>query len=179
MLITAFPKKLSKIEMNDSVVDPDGGVLYIDNRSDYYVPIHADEIPEFMKKMIVNQEDKFFFSQNSLFPNRSNWHGISFGFLKGRGGSNINCQVIKNYAFLAASGYPKDMSRKCCDLVAGYQLSLVENEDAILERYVNVASFHGARGFRGVNAASLYAFGKPVGQLNELQQLYLVRSRLR
>lgn len=176
LLITILPKTLPELAMNSSVVDGNGDVLYIDESQDYYVPLHIDEIPDFLKKSLVFQEDRSFFNQSSFLPNRSNWHGLSIGFLKGRGGSNINCQLVKNYTFLSSSGYPKDISRKACDMIGAYMLSLTMSAEEILEKYVNIASFHGARGFRGLNAASLYAFGKPVAKLNELQQLYLVST---
>lgn len=177
MLITVFPKTLSdEVAINNSVIDPSGDVLYVDMRQEHhYVPLTAEEIPEFVKKSIVNQEDKGFYKQNCLKPNLSNWHGFSFGIFK-RGGSNINCQLVKNYVFRTASGYPRDISRKISDMIGAYMLSLTLTPDEIMEKYVNIASFHGAKGYCGLNAASLYAFGKPVGRLNELEQLYLVST---
>lgn len=175
-LLTVFPKNLPEIAMNCSVVDAYGDVLFVDDSGDYYVPMVAGEIPDFLKKVLMCQEDRFFDKQRSLLPNRSNWHGLSFGFLKGRGGSNINSQLVKNYTYLTRGIYPKDVSRKACDMVGAYMVSLTQTPEEIMTQYLNVASFHGGRGFRGINAASLYAFGKPVCRLNELQQLYMVMT---
>ena len=179
--ITVFPKKLdcSRIYKNNTcVVDTNGDVLWLDDEHDfYYVPLEYDEIPDFVKKCITTQEDRGFFRQNSWFPNKSNWHGISLAsFFAGRGGSNINSQVIKNLTYIDAPGFPRDLVRKVTEIFTGYLLSLTETPEQIMTDYINVAGFHGAKGYRGLNAASLFAFGKPVSSLNKLEQMYLVRT---
>lgn len=179
--ITVFPKKLdcSRIYKNNTcVVDTNGDVLWLDDEHDfYYVPLEYDEIPDFVKKCITTQEDRGFFRQNSWFPNKSNWHGISLAsFFAGRGGSNINSQVIKNLTYIDASGFPRDLARKTTDQIGGYMLSLTETPEQIMTDYINVACFHSGKGYRGINAASLFAFGRPIGSLNKLEQLYLVST---
>ena len=181
MLITVFPKRLdcNRIYDNNScVVDTNGDVLWIDDEHDfYYVPLTYDEIPDFVKKCITTQEDRGFFEQNSWLPNKSNWHGISLAsFFAGRGGSNLNAQVIKNLTYIDAPGFPRDLVRKVTEIFTGYMLSLTETPEQIMTDYINVAGFHGAKGYRGLNAASLFAFGKPVSSLNKLEQMYLVRT---
>ena len=179
LTITRFPKKLicDDIYVNSSVVDTNGNWLYIDNEYDHYVPVLYEELPEFFKRALVYQEDRGFFKQNNALPNVSNWHGISLSGLRGRGGSNINSQLCKNITFIDADGFPRDLSRKLSEMISGYMISLAETPDNIMTMYLNLAAFHGSfAGFRGLEAASLYAFGKPVGQLNQLQQLYLVTT---
>lgn len=180
MAITCFPKDLNcdDIFENSSVVDANGNWLYIHEEHDhYYAPVYYNELPEFFKKILVIQEDRFFFQQHDLLPNTSNWQGISFSVLRGRGGSNINAQLCKNITFIDAEGFPRDMKRKLAEMVSGYMISQTETPEEIMEKYVNIAAFHGTfAGFRGVNAASLYTFGKPIGQLNYVQQLYLVNT---
>ena len=181
MVITVFPKKLdcSRIYNNNTcVVDTNGDVLWLDDEHDfYYAPLKYDEIPAFVKTCIIAQEDRGFFRQNSWFPNKSNWHGVSLStFFAGRGGSNLNSQIIKNLTYINASGYPRDLARKTTDLIGGYQLSLTETPEQIITDYVNVVCFHSGKGYRGINSAALYAFGKSVGQLDKLEALYLVRT---
>lgn len=180
MAITCFPKKLKcdNIYANSSVVDTNGNWLYVDENHDhFYAPVLFSELPEFFKKALVLQEDRGFFQQNDLLPNPSNWHGISLSVFRGRGGSNINAQLVKNITFLDADGFPRDLSRKLSEMVSGYMVSQRETPEEIMEKYANVAAFHGTfAGFKGLNGASLYAFGKPVGQLCQLQQLYLINS---
>lgn len=180
MAMTCFPKELKydNVVENCCVVDAQGKCLYLDEGHDqYYAPVRFEELPEFFKKALVAQEDRCFFQQNDLWPNTSNWHGISFSVLRGRGGSNINAQLCKNITFINAEGFPKDMSRKLSEIVCGYMVSRQMTPDEILTQYCNIASFHGSYGgFRGVGAASLYAFGKNISQLNTLQMLYLINS---
>lgn len=180
MAMTCFPKELKcdDIFVNSSVIDTNGNWLYIDQEhSHYYAPVKYDELPEFFKKALVYQEDRCFFQQNELLPNTSNWHGVSLSVFRGRGGSNINAQLVKNITYIDADGFPRDLSRKLAEMVSGYMVSQREMPEHIMELYVNVASFHGTfAGFRGLNAAALYAFGKPIGQLTQLQQLYLVNT---
>ena len=180
MTITYFPKELicDDIFVNSSVVDTNGNWLFIDEGEGhhYYAPVKYDELPDFLIKAIINQEDRCFFRQHDLMPNKSNWHGISLSIFKGRGGSNLNAQVVKNFSFLDAQGFPRDLARKLVDMVGGYMLSMKKTPEEILEAYVNIASFHGSMGYRGVNGASLFAFGRPVYQLNNLEQLYLANT---
>ena len=179
--ITVFPKRLdcSRIYKNNTcVVDTNGDVLWLDDEHDfYYVPLEYDEIPDFVKKCVTTQEDRGFFWQNSWFPNKSNWHGISLAsFFAGRGGSNINSQVIKNLTYINFSGFPRDLARKTTDQIGGYMLSLTETPEQILTDYINVACFHSGKGYRGINSASLFAFGRPIGSLNKTEQLYLIST---
>ena len=179
MVITVFPKPLAAKGVHKTMgfVDIEGDVLYLDDQQDpSCLPVEYEEIPDFFNKALVLQEDRGFFKQKKLLPNKSNWHGVSFGFLKRRGGSNLNAQLVKNMTFLETGVYPRDMSRKMSDMIGGYMLSLIESPEDIMKEYVNVACFHGGKGYRGVNAASLHAFGRPLGKLNMLEQLYLVNT---
>lgn len=180
MAMTCFPKELKNEDIIDncSVVDDHGNCLYLDTgHGQYFAPVRFEELPEFFKKALVAQEDRHFFQQNDLWPNTSNWHGISFSVFRGRGGSNINAQLCKNITFINSEGFSKDMSRKLSEIVCGYMVSRQMTPDEILAQYCNIASFHGSfGGFRGLNTASLYAFGNTVNQLNALQMLYLINS---
>lgn len=181
MATTCFPKELPPMDdlyVNSSVVDPHGEVIYVDENYDhYYVPLKYNELPDFLIKSIVNQEDRYFFHQHDLWPNTSNWHGISLSIFRGRGGSNISAQVCKNISFINSDGFPKDIARKLSEAAASYQLSQNETPENIMESYVNLSCFQGSYGgFRGLQAASLHVFGKPISQLNATQILYIVST---
>ena len=179
LLITVFPKSLdcSSIYSNNSCyVDPSGEVLWVDdNHEHYFVPITYNEIPAPFIKMLLIQEDRCFKQQKSIFPNKSNWHGFSPAIFK-RGGSNINCQIVKQMTYMNALGYPRDGSRKISDMLGSYQMSLKYNLEQLLEIYSNISSFNGARGYQGLNAASLYTFGRPIEKTNPLEMLYLIST---
>lgn len=183
LLITIFPKSMDCCNVymgNSCVVDPNGEVLMIDEEhsSHYSVPITYDEIPDEFIKLLILNEDRGFFHQNSFLPNKSNksnWHGLSPAILK-RGGSNINCQIVKQLTFKGASGYPRDGMRKLSDQLGSYQLSLKYDNKKLIEIYSNVSSFNGGRGPLGLNAAALYTFGRPIGKLNSLEIWYLIST---
>ena len=180
MSMTCFPKDidLEGIYLNSTVIDTNGDVLYIDEEHDYYyVPIKYEEIPEFFIQTLVAQEDRGFFQQHDFLPNPSNWNGLSLSMFKGRGGSNINSQIIKNLTFIDSQGFPRDLARKLVDQAGAYMLSIKRTPQQLLEIYANIAAFHGSfGGFKGLNASALYAFGKPASQLNRIQIAYLVST---
>lgn len=179
MLLSVFPKPLiyNNPHISKSLVDNNNAILYIDRsqESDYCIPLSYTDIPPFLIQCIINQEDRNFMRQNEWLPNSSNWHGLSPAFFfRNRGGSNINMQLIKNLSF--ESSFPQDLSRKVSELFAAYQLSIAQDKNYIITCYVNSVGFHGARGFQGLEAATLYVFGRPVNQLNYLEQMYLVST---
>lgn len=172
-LLTIFPKEF-KINENFnslSLVDKNGDILYLENDTIHSVPIEYNEIPPFFLKCLYLQEDKGFTRQNSFLPNRHNWHGVSF-----RGNSNINMQLIKNNAF-SNKNFPFAASRKIAELPSAYQLSMDNSPENIVKWYLNIAGFHErGNGTVGLQAACYHAFGRPVTDLNFLEQLYLVRT---
>jgi membrane peptidoglycan carboxypeptidase len=179
MLLSVSPKPFRYNNSNivKSLTDKENDVLYVDRsqEGDYCIPLQYSEIPSFLLRCITNQEDKNFNSQDDGRFNSSNWHGISPAFLlRSRGGSNINMQLVKNMSFQGT--FPQDLSRKIAELLASYQLSISQDKKDIMSWYVNTVGFHGATGFIGLEAASLYAFGKTINQLNSLEQLYLVAT---
>lgn len=175
MLLCVFPKplKYNNAKISKSIIDNNKEVLYR-SQSDYAIPVSYNEIPPFLIQCIINQEDKYFRQQNGWVPNQSNWHGISLSFLRIRGGSNINMQLIKNLSF--ENSMPHCLSRKISELFVAFQLSIKESQNDILTWYSNSVSFHGGRGYIGLEAASLFAFARHVNQLNYLEQLYLVST---
>lgn len=179
LLITVFPKRMDCSQIysnNNCVVDPNGEVLWVDETHDYFfVPITSTEIPKQYIDMLLFQEDRGFWKQNSYLPNKSNWHGFSPSILK-RGGSNINCQIVKQLTYYNSQATPRDAQRKVSDQLGSYQLSLMYEPEELLEIYLNISSFNGGRGYRGINASSLFTYGRPVGKINTAEFLYLIST---
>lgn len=176
-LISLFPKPL-KIEpftsYQKALVDDDNKLLFVgktghDNPS---IPLRFTDIPNFFVKCLLLREDKSFYKQDRLFFDRTNWHGISLNFLLGRGGSNINQQLIKNLAFNGT--VPQELQRKFSELIASYNLSISISPEKIIEHYVNNVTFNGGRGHTGLYKGSYYTFGRSIKDLNELEMLYLI-----
>lgn len=176
LLVTVFPKSLdcSCIYSNNNyIVDPDGEVLWLDTEQErYYAPISSGEIPQWYVDMLLLQEDRCFREQKFYFPNKSNWHGLSPAIIK-RGGSNLNCQIIKQMSYSSA---PRDGSRKTSDLLGAYQSSLQYSLEELIDLYLNISSFNGARGYQGINAASIFTFGRAINKINSLEMLYLIST---
>ncbi|MDD2261695.1 MAG: transglycosylase domain-containing protein [Candidatus Paceibacterota bacterium] len=160
-------------EYQTAIIDANGNLIYksANNSENPSIPLSYNELPHFLVKALICKEDKALFKQNNLLFNRTNWHGTSMNFLVRRGGSNINQQLIKNLAFKGF--FPQEFQRKYAEMIASYQLSMSVNPKTILNNYVNNVSFNGGMGHTGIVNASYYTFGRNIGQLNELELLYL------
>ncbi len=193
VLMTVFPKNLStenyyKETAITCFVDSDGNYLSV-NYNDTFncISVHnVDELPVNFKKFLFLIEDRAFQNQDRIIPaginpaKITNWHGVSLstvgGMFIGRGGSNLNMQLSKNYMFWGKST-PKDIQRKLIELFSAYQISMKYDSDEILKYYCDIASFNaGVGGMQGVNSTSLFSFGRPLNQLNNLELLYLTQT---
>lgn len=181
LLFSFFPKKFefTNEDFVQSVFDKMGTPLFIEpSDGNSCIPITYPEIPDFLKRCLIIQEDRNFFEQNSWLPKKSNWHGISmavfYRILSGGGGSNLNAQLIKNAAFPKV--FPQDVSRKFAEIICSYQLSIQTTPEDIATSYFNLAGLNGGKGHSGLAMASLYTFGIPLNQLNSLEQMYLVAT---
>lgn len=161
-----------------SVLDNEGYPLYTKfNDGNSAIPVCYNELPEFLVKCLLIQEDRSFMAQNSWMPNLSNWHGFSvasiYRMIFGTGGgSNLNQQLIKNEAF--KKGFPVDIQRKFSETITAFQLSLQLAPNEIACQYFNKAAWNGGNTHSGIAMGSLFTFGLPVQELNELEMLYLV-----
>ncbi|MFN8289439.1 MAG: transglycosylase domain-containing protein [Chitinophagaceae bacterium] len=174
-----YPYKLDK-DYVTSVSDSDGFPLHIKyNGGNSAIPVPYAQLPPFLVKCVLNQEDRGFLEQNSWVPNLANWHGVSLAslyrsFTGTGGGSNLNMQTIKNLAF--SGSFPADIQRKFSETITSFQLSLQLTPEQIATQYFNKVAWNGGNTHSGINMGSLYTFGVPVQQLNELQILYLVKT---
>ena len=178
VFLSFFPKRLEyhNPHISRSLVDNNKEVLFIERtHGNVCIPICYTDIPPFIEKTIIAQEDKDFKNQGKFLPRFNNWHGISLKFfLPNRGGSNINMQLIKNIALNGT--HAQDVARKISEAVSSYMLSITHEPKEIVTMYVNSVSFSGGGGHIGLGAAALQVFGRPVNQLNHIEQFYLVRT---
>ncbi|MCL2246200.1 MAG: transglycosylase domain-containing protein [Lentimicrobiaceae bacterium] len=182
MILSVFPKELpyERTGMTGFVLDKKGEVLLI-SRSlgdgvPVAIPVQYKDITNFMKRMIIYQEDRGFYKQNRILGSTSNWNGISPAFfLRFRGGSNLINQLVKNLNFPNGSA-PRDVARKFSEQLAAFQLSINYDSRDLMTWYVNSIFFHGGMGNKGLQSASLHAFGRPVHELNHLEQMYLAST---
>lgn len=141
------------------------------------IAIPAHKVDTLFYKILYNQEDRQFVSQNSFWPQKSNWHGVSLSIPRvifSKGSSNLNNQLIKNLAYRS---FPQDISRKFSEILASYQLSIRKTPAELVNYYVNSVGFAGGSGGNeGLLACALEIFNKPVEDLNPLELIYLVRT---
>lgn len=143
-----------------------GGILqYGKLERDY---ISYDEMGTFVKKAVLASEDQKFFTHNGF-----DYDAIEKAMKKNeqgkklRGGSTISQQTAKN-VFLWQG---RSWLRK--GLEAGYTfiIELVWGKNIILERYLN--SIEMGRGVFGVEAASLYYYGKNSKDLSKSEAAWI------
>lgn len=178
-ILTVSPQENTNLEnyinYKKSIVDEKGNLLYFENDSlNPSIPIQYNKLPSFFLKALILKEDRNILNQNSLLPNRSNWHGISLTTIYSGslfGSSNITQQLIKNLAF---DRFPQELQRKFTELGASYQFSKNNKPEEIINHYVNAVSFNGGTGHTGIISGSYYTFGRSIENINELEMLYLL-----
>ncbi len=127
-------------------------------------------------KLLTISEDGDFFNQNDIAPNKTNWHGFAlsaiYRILMGDGGgSNINCQVIRNIT----GNKTNDLARKISEQLCSIQLSSKYTKEQILNLYLNQADFCG-KTTKGLESGLFRYIKKPISQLNELEILFCINT---
>jgi penicillin-binding protein 1A len=132
--------------------------IYVENRVD----IPYDQIPELMKKAIVNVEDVRFFEHSGV-DFKSIARAIVVDVLKRdaeQGASTITQQLARNVLLT----HKKTLNRKIKEIFLAINLERRYTKEEILQRYLNqIYLGHGAYGIEA--AAKLY-FGKDVTKLD-------------
>lgn len=133
----------------------------------YY--LESDEIPDVLKKMFVQIEDKDFYNHSGIDMSaiiRAALANVTHASIK-QGASTITQQLAKNM-FLDQS---ITWNRKITEMFIAMELEKRFSKDQILEFYINNIYF--ANGYYGIEAASEGYFGKPVSELNVSQLAFL------
>jgi penicillin-binding protein 1A len=139
--------------------------IFIENRRD----IPYQEIPEYMKKAIIDVEDVRYFEHSGVdFKSiaRAVWVDLTHGESK-QGGSTITQQLAKNVLLTQE----KKLSRKIREIFLAMNLERNYTKEEILERYLN--QIYLGHGTYGIDAASRLYFGKSVTKL-QLHQIALL-----
>lgn len=142
------------------VVAQDGsavGQFYREKRT----VVRMDQVPQVLVNAVISAEDKDFYKHpgfNLLAMTRA----VIVDALSGRkrlGASTITQQVVKNF-FLTPD---KKLKRKLKELILAARLERNLSKDDILFLYLNQINF--GKAHYGVEEASLYYFGKHVGEV--------------
>ena len=130
--------------------------------------ISYDEMGTFVKKAVIASEDQKFYTHNGF-----DYDAIEKAMIKNeqgkklRGGSTISQQTAKNVFLWQGRSWVRK------GLEAGYTfiIELIWGKQVILERYLN--SVEMGRGVFGVEAASLYYFGKHSKDLSKSEAAWI------
>lgn len=170
-----FPLRI-KDSWSQVITSSDGKVLHAFLSSDekWRMKAEGDEIPEKLKKAILEKEDKYFYYHpgvNFFAVGRAAFNNQLSG-RKTSGASTITMQVVRMLE-------PKKRTylNKFIEIFRAFQLELLLSKDEILQLYFNLVPYGG--NIEGVKAASILYFGKPTDHLSlaQLTVLTIIPNR--
>ncbi len=134
------------------------------------MPISLSEIPDKIQKLVINTEDKDFYSHNGVNPKsiaRAIWQNWEAGEVIS-GGSTITQQLVRNRLQPEVRNY----SYKISEIYYALRLEHIFSKDEILEQYLNSVYF--GRQAYGINSASKAYFDKNPSDLSWAECAFLV-----
>ena len=122
--------------------------------------VDYEDMPEYLKQAAVAIEDQRFWTHPGVDWKRTGKAVLAmFTGQDISGGSTITQQLIKN-----TTNYNETtVKRKITEIVRAFRFTQNNSKEDTLERYLNIIPL--GSGCKGVGAASLEYFGKPVSQL--------------
>ncbi|MBP7875724.1 transglycosylase domain-containing protein, partial [Candidatus Woesebacteria bacterium] len=148
--------------------DRNGVLLYDLFDDERRIPVHIDDVPQYLKDATVSIEDKDFYKHQGF-----DWLTIvriPYNYIVRQrvvGGSTLTQQLVKN----ALLTNEKSVSRKFKEFVLSLQLERTYSKNQILEMYLNEAPY-GGNG-RGVGIAAEMYFNKSVKDLSLSESIVL------
>ncbi|WP_370280279.1 monofunctional biosynthetic peptidoglycan transglycosylase [Pontibacterium sp.] len=133
-----------------------------------YEWIDLDEIPASIQVAVIASEDQKFPVHYGIDVEATH-EAISNALngRKGRGGSTITQQVVKNLYLWEGRSYV----RKALEIPMAMLLEQIWDKNRILEVYLNIAQF-GPRDF-GVKRGALYQLNKPIDKISRYEGVLL------
>ncbi|MGD6842715.1 transglycosylase domain-containing protein [Bacillus infantis] len=151
------------------MTDQDGNVISEIFTPYNRIPLAAEDIPEFLKKLVVASEDERFYKHKgfdltaigrALAANADN------GTIE-EGGSTITQQLARNLYLTHEQTY----NRKLTELLYAYQMERTYSKEEILSYYLNSIYFQ--NGAYGIEAASKVYFQTEAANLSYVQLAFL------
>ncbi len=153
---------LDSYSVTTSILDKDGNSIGNLHAGENRVPVDFDEISPNAVNALVAIEDQRFYSHKGVDPIRIG--GAMIANLKAggivQGGSTIT-QQLTGLVFLDRT--EKSYTRKLKEAILALEVEKEYTKDEIITHYLNRAYFGG--GAYGIEAASIYFFGKPASDL--------------
>lgn len=130
-----------------------------DEKYRFYVPL--DAVPAEFKKVILLQEDRYFYWHPGINPIALSKAALHTYIKQSRriGASTITMQLAR----IRFGLHSKTVLGKCQQLLYALRLEMHYSKKEILEAYLNLAPF--GHNIEGVQAASLIYFGRELNQL--------------
>lgn len=173
----------SVLNLNQTSMLYDNKGDFIDNlptEEERYI-ISYDKMPEYLKNAYIAIEDERFRTHTGIDVRRIIGAAVrdAMVLLKGNGGihgaSTITQQLIKNtilFEEASSEGTSLDsINRKIKEIYLSLKLERKLTKDQILEAYLNTIPLGGH--VYGVEAASLYYFGKPAKEMSLIECAYI------
>lgn len=158
---------LSNQKQSSIVFDKNGGQIAQLHATVNRLNLSSSEIPDLVKKTFVAVEDKRFYQNIGIDPQRIVSSGIQ-DIISGNtkeGGSTITVQLARN-AFIQ-DPTAKTLTRKVQEALIAFQLERHYTKDEILTFYLN--KIYLGEASYGIEAAARTYFGKDVKQLGPAQ----------
>ncbi len=184
------PSQIAQVDFTASAVarvrGPRGGDLPLLRLDPIHVgsifPSHGEdrivlapaEVPALLEEALVAVEDRRFWSHHGVDPEaiaRAAMVNLKAGGIR-QGGSTLTQQLVKSY-FLDSR---QTLGRKITEAVMSVLLEIRYEKQDLLNAYVNEIYLgqDGPRAVHGFGLASLWYFGKPIGELDVAQLATLV-----
>jgi len=159
-----------KVVQSTKIYDNRGEILLYDIYQDISrTVVPFEEIPRHVKNATVAIEDSEFYQHSGVNPKsilRAFLVNLGSGFIQ-QGGSTITQQLAKKALLTSEKSY----ARKIKEVIIAFKLERVFSKEEILGFYLNEISYGGSN--YGIEAASLYFFGKNAKDLNLTEAAYL------
>lgn len=156
---------------NISIYDRNGILLYT-QKTEWEISKNfktLDEVPLFIKKIILFREDKRFF-QHWGIDGKATIRAFRENIKNGKiiqGASTIDQQVIK----LSEQAFERNLSQKIRENLLALNINMHYNKKEILLYYINSLPF--GKGQRGFSSACNFYFGRECKNLNKGELIFL------
>lgn len=165
-----------KIEINETklaqtsfIKDRNGKIISELHRPFNRIEIHGDDIPNFLKEILILSEDQHFYEHSGfdvIAIIRALAKNMQASEIE-QGASTITQQLARNLYL----DHEKTYNRKLKEILYAYQLERNFSKDEILEMYIN--SIYFSNGAYGIEAAAQTYFQKKAKDLTNAQLAFL------
>jgi len=166
-LISLYDAQQSQI-----ILDRMGKIIAILPNSKGYYARYIDSLPNELKNLLINKEDRFFYFHPGFNPVSMTQTALTkIGMAKRKGSSTITQQLVKN---LLSHELDRNIKNKILETIYAVALETFHTKEEILTMYAN--SIYLGNSTQGVEQASQMYFKIPPGLLNQAQILQLLAT---